>query len=46
MEKHRNDLNAQQSKVALGLASLGAEELARVHVAHNAIAVRVDASQL
>ena len=46
MAKHRNDLKAQQSKVALGLTSLGAEELARVHVAHNAIAVRIDASQL
>ena len=46
MEKYRSDLNALQSKVALGLASVGAEELARVQVAHNAIAVRVDASQL
>lgn len=46
LEKHRGDLYAQQSKVALGLASVGAEELARVHVAHNAIAIRVDASQL
>ncbi|HEY5808920.1 MAG TPA: S8 family serine peptidase [Povalibacter sp.] len=46
LEKHRGDLHAQQSKVALGLASVGAEELARVQVAHNAIAVRVDASQL
>ncbi|HEY6640809.1 S8 family peptidase [Povalibacter sp.] len=46
LEKGRNDLFAQQSKVALGLASVGAEELARVHVAHNAIAVRVDASQI
>ena len=46
LEKGRNDLFAQQSKVALGLASVGAEELARVHVAHNAIAVRVDASQV
>ncbi len=46
MEKARNALRSQQDKVALGLASTGAEELARVHVAHNAIAVRVDASQL
>lgn len=46
LEKGRSDLFSQQSKVALGLSSLGAEELARVHMAHNAIAVRVDASQL
>ena len=46
LEKYRGELGAQQSKVALSLASVGAEELARVQVAHNAIAVRVDASQL
>ncbi len=46
MEKARSDLFSQQSKVSLSLASTGAEELARVHVAHNAIAIRVDASQL
>ena len=46
LAKYRNDLAAQQSKIAVSLASVGAEELARVHVAHNAIAVRVDASQL
>ena len=46
LQKYRNDLAAQQSKMAVSLASVGAEELARVHVAHNAIAVRVDASQL
>src|SRR5688572_714968 len=46
MEKARSALFSQQSKVALSLASAGAEELARVHVAHNAIAIRVDASQL
>jgi minor extracellular serine protease Vpr len=46
LEKYRGELGAQQSKVAVSLASVGAEELARVHVAHNAIAVRVDASQL
>ena len=46
LAKYRSELGAQQSKVALSLASVGAEELARVHVAHNAIAVRVDASQL
>ena len=46
MEKARGNLISQQSKVALSLASVGGEELARVHVAHNAIAIRVDASQL
>ncbi len=46
MEKGRSTLRAEQEKVALSLASVGAEELARVQVAHNAIAVRVDASQL
>jgi len=46
MEKARGNLFSQQSKVSLSLASAGAEELARVHVAHNAIAIRVDASQL
>ncbi|MGH8235865.1 MAG: hypothetical protein ACREXP_02445, partial [Steroidobacteraceae bacterium] len=46
LEKYRGELGAQQSKVAVSLASVGAEELARVQVAHNAIAVRVDASQL
>ncbi|MBB6093768.1 subtilisin family serine protease [Povalibacter uvarum] len=46
MEKGRSTLRSQQEKVALSLASVGAEELGRVQVAHNAIAVRVDASQL
>lgn len=46
MEKGRSTLRAQQEKVALSLASVGAEELARVQIAHNAIAVRVDAAQL
>jgi subtilisin family serine protease len=46
LQKYRGELGAQQSKIALSLTSVGAEELARVQVAHNAIAVRVDASQL
>jgi minor extracellular serine protease Vpr len=46
LAKYRGELSAQQSKVATSLQSIGAEELARVQVAHNAIAVRVDASQL
>jgi len=46
LQKYRGELSTQQSKVALSLASVGAQELARVQVAHNAIAVRVDASQL
>lgn len=46
LTKYRSEIAAQQSKVATSLASVGAEELGRVHVAHNAIAVRVDASQI
>lgn len=46
LQKYRSDIAAQQSKMAVSLASVGAEELGRVQVAHNAIAVRVDASQL
>ncbi len=46
LAKYRGELAAQQSKIATSLAGIGAEELARVHVAHNAIAVRVDASQI
>ncbi|HEX3141242.1 MAG TPA: S8 family serine peptidase, partial [Rhizobacter sp.] len=37
---------ASQAAAASRLSSLGAVELGRVHVAHNAIAVRVDASRL
>lgn len=39
-------VRAQQASVAPNLAALGARELGRVQVAHNAIAVRVTASQL
>lgn len=46
LQKYRSEIAAQQSKMAVSLASVGAEELGRVQVAHNAIAVRVDASQL
>ena len=46
LAKHRGDVQAQQAKVGASLASVGAKELGRVSVAHNAIAVRVDASQL
>ena len=42
----RQTVRAQQSLVAQGLAGLGARELGRVQLAHNAIAVRVDASQI
>src|SRR5262249_37164435 len=42
----RASIQSAQSALASNLAALGAAELARVHVAHNAIAVRVDASQL
>lgn len=46
MATQRADLQAQQAAASQQLASLGAVELGRVAVAHNAIAVRVDASLL
>ena len=46
MSDHRASLRAQQATLGQSLASLGGTELARVHVAHNAVAVRIDASQL
>jgi subtilisin family serine protease len=39
-------IQAMQASVASNLVGLGGKELARVQIAHNAIAVRVDASQL
>lgn len=43
---HRLRVRDAQAGLASQLQSLGAKELARVQVAHNAIAVRVDAAQL
>ena len=43
---HRQQVLAQQADVSRALAGLGAAELGRVQVAHNAIAIRVDASRL
>lgn len=46
MASQRASLRAQQDDVGRRLTALGGTELGRVKVAHNAIAVRVDASQL
>lgn len=46
MAAQRKSLAAQQNAAAGRLASMGARELARVSVAHNAIAVRVNATQI
>ncbi|HSV68471.1 MAG TPA: S8 family serine peptidase [Methylibium sp.] len=43
---HRQLVREQQGRVVAALASLGARELARVQVAHNAIAVKVDARRI
>ena len=46
LRAHRAGLMSRQAAAATRLSGLGAVELGRVHMAHNAIAVRVDASQL
>lgn len=46
LRAHRDVVRARQDGAAAAMRALGARELARVHVAHNAIAVTVDASQL
>jgi subtilisin family serine protease len=43
---HRDRIVAAQTALAGRIASLGGRELARVKVAHNAIAVRIDAAQV
>ena len=43
---HRQRITEAQAALAGGIAAVGGRELARVQVAHNAIAVRIDASQL
>ena len=44
--EHRQRIGESQAALASSIASVGGRELARVQVAHNAIAVRIDASQL
>jgi subtilisin family serine protease len=46
LRAHRTGVMASQAAAASRLNLMGAVELGRVHVAHNAIAVRVDASRL
>ncbi|MGH8179183.1 MAG: S8 family serine peptidase, partial [Steroidobacter sp.] len=46
LRSHRASLLDKQSEVMNALQGLGARELGRVHVAHNAVAVTVDASAL
>ena len=46
MANQRAAITSQQTALSQSLAGLGAVELGRVSVAHNAIAVRIDASQL
>ena len=46
MASQRSSILAQQATVSARLSSLGATKLASVSVAHNAIAINVDASQL
>ena len=43
---HRDVLRARQGDMMNQLRGYGAQELGRVHVAHNAIAVKVDATSL
>lgn len=43
---HRQRIFEKQSALAGQISSLGGKEIARVQTAHNAIAVRIDASQL
>lgn len=46
MVAQRDRIAAQQAAMSMRLAALGASELARVQVAHNAIAINIDAAQL
>lgn len=46
LRSHRSALMSRQAAAATSITSLGAVELGRVQMAHNAIAVRVDASRL
>ena len=44
--QHKQRVSESQSALAASIAALGGREQARVQIAHNAIAVRIDASQL
>ena len=44
--EHRRQLKASQDSLATQLQSMGGKELGRVQMAHNAIALRVDAARL
>jgi minor extracellular serine protease Vpr len=46
LRSHRTGVVSRQSAAASRISGLGGVELGRVHMAHNAIAVRVDASRL
>lgn len=46
LRSHRTGVLSRQNAAASRIGSLGGVELGRVHMAHNAIAVRVDASRL
>ena len=46
LQAHRASVLSRQNAAASSLSALGAKELGRVHMAHNAIAVRVDAAKL
>jgi subtilisin family serine protease len=46
MASHRDTLRARQDDMMGQLRGMGAQELGRVHVAHNAVAIKVDASSL
>ena len=46
LRSHRDALRSRQDALVNTLRGFGAEELGRVHVAHNAVAVSVDASSL
>jgi subtilisin family serine protease len=46
VNEHRLRIRESQAGLSSRLSALGAKELARVQTAHNAIAVRIDASQL
>lgn len=46
MATHRDTLRARQGDMLNQLRGMGARELGRVHVAHNAVAVNVDAASL
>jgi minor extracellular serine protease Vpr len=43
---HRDNLRARQNDMMSQLRGMGAQELGRVHVAHNAVAIKIDASSL